>query len=76
MYMELERYEEALDAYLVVLDRLPNRFNSLWGAGRSAELIGSTEKTRNYYRKLVEISAKVEPEREILSQAKMYLASH
>ena len=76
MYFELGRYDEALTTYEAVLDRLPNRFNSLYGAGRSAELGGDMQKTMDYYRKLVEVSAQADTERESLQQAKVYLASN
>ncbi len=76
MYLELGRHDEAMTTYETVLNRLPNRFNSLYGAGRSAELGGDTQKAMDYYKKLVELSAKAEPEREGLRQARAYLASN
>jgi len=76
MYLELGRNSEALTTYEAVLERLPNRFNSLYGAGRSAELGGDTQKAMDYYRKLVEVSAKADTERESLRQAKSYLSSN
>ena len=36
----------------------PNRFNSLYGAARSAELSGILEKAKDHYGKLVEITVK------------------
>ena len=55
---------------------MTNRFNSLYGAGRSTELGGDTRKAMDYYRKLVEVSAQADTERESLRQAKVYLASN
>ena len=37
------------------LSTAPNRFNSLYGAARSAELSGKTEKAEGYYRELIEM---------------------
>ena len=75
MYLELGRHDEAMTSYEAVLDRLPNRFNSLYGAGRSAELAGDAQQAMGYYQKLVDQSVEEEPERESLRQAKAYLAS-
>jgi tetratricopeptide (TPR) repeat protein len=48
MYLELERYGEALTAYQATLSRIPNRFNSLCGAARAAELGGDHDGARAY----------------------------
>jgi len=53
MFVALERYEEALSAYESALTRSPNRANSLFGAGRAAELAGDLDVARGYYRRLV-----------------------
>ncbi len=49
MLMEAERYEEALVEYEGALMRSQNRFNSLYGAGRAAELTGDIPKALEYY---------------------------
>ena len=46
MYLELGRISEALATYEAVLDKLPNRFNSLCGAARAAELAGDSGRAR------------------------------
>lgn len=38
LQLEINRPDAALDAYEASLKEAPNRFNSLWGAGRAAEL--------------------------------------
>jgi len=53
---------------------LPNRFNSLYGAGRAAELAGNSEKAKSYYSKLVQLSTKADSDRPGIKQAKMSLA--
>jgi hypothetical protein len=68
-------YEEAQTQYLAALERSPNRFNSLYGAGRAAELGGDGDKAALYYRKLVEVTA-ADAKRERLQQAKTFLATH
>jgi len=37
MLLDAERYDDARRQYEAALDRSPNRFNSLYGAGRAAE---------------------------------------
>ena len=76
MYLELGRHDEAMASYEAVLNRQPNRFNSLYGAGRSAELVGDMQHAMGYYQKLVKQSVRAVPERESLRQARAYLASH
>jgi tetratricopeptide (TPR) repeat protein len=49
-------YAGALSAYKSALDRSPNRFNSLFGAGRAAELAGDDDTAAQYYRQLLEIA--------------------
>ncbi len=56
MLLERGDYQEAQKAYLSALKRSPNRFNSLYGAGRAAELEGNYNKATLYYRKLIEIT--------------------
>jgi tetratricopeptide (TPR) repeat protein len=38
--VDMGRHQEAHEQYLKALERSPNRFNSLYGAGRAAELAG------------------------------------
>lgn len=75
MFFEVGRYPEAQARYQAALERSPNRFNSLYGAGRAAELGGDDDKATFYYQKLVEVSATgVDQER--VKQAKAFLAGN
>ena len=74
MLLELGRTGEALAEYQAALDRSPNRFNSLYGAGRAAELEGDGWVARDYYGALVEVTANADTERERLRHAKGFLA--
>ncbi len=76
MLLELGRPAEALAEYEAALDRSPNRFNSLYGAGRAAELSGDAEKAAGYYEALVEVTANADTERERLQRARAYLAGN
>ena len=56
LYMELNRPKDALIQYELSLKKNPNRFNSIFGAGRSAELIGDKKKTEYYYNQLLKLN--------------------
>ncbi|MEE9561734.1 MAG: hypothetical protein V3W50_01555, partial [Thermoanaerobaculia bacterium] len=75
MLLEVGKSKEALAAYEAALDRSQSRFNSLYGAGRAAELAGDAETAATYYTRLVEVAAKADTERPRLTHAKEFLAA-
>lgn len=75
IYLELGDYDKALATYQETLVQYPNRYNSLWGAGRAAELLGDKEQTTCYYQKLVNMCVALENERESLQIARRFLSS-
>lgn len=56
MLLDLNKPNEALNAYEVCLENRPNRFNSLYGAGHAAEQTGDKLKMTKYYTQLVNLS--------------------
>jgi tetratricopeptide (TPR) repeat protein len=74
MLLELDRASEALAEYEKALERSPNRFNSLYGAGRAAELSGDAAAASRYYEALVKVTANADTERERLRRARSYVA--
>ena len=74
LLVELKRYSEALAEYQAALKNSPNRFDSLYGAGRAAQLAGDSAGARGYYTKLTEISAPA-ADRAELGEAKSYLTT-
>jgi len=64
------QFEEALSAYDTALARSPGRFNSLYGAGRAAELKGDLEIAHDYYDRLVEASVGAGNKRPRLAHAR------
>ncbi len=70
MLLEQEQFQEAIAAYDTALARGPNRFNSLYGAGRAAELDGDAEAARDYYGRLVESCKEAGTGRERLAHAR------
>jgi tetratricopeptide (TPR) repeat protein len=75
MLLDMGRYKEARAAYETALARSPNRFNSLYGSGRAAELSGNKKEAVSLYRKLVEMTAK-DSERKRLQQARAFLSEN
>jgi tetratricopeptide (TPR) repeat protein len=73
MLMQLKRPVEALAAYERTLSRLPHRFNSLYGAGRAAELAGHRPKATIHYKALLKLSAGGNPNRRGLGHARRFL---
>ena len=70
MLLATEDYERALIQYGEALKRSPNRFNSLFGAGRAAELAGDEETAADFYRQLLEIAPEATGDRAALDHAK------
>jgi len=75
MLFESKSYADALKQYEKALIRSPNRLNSLYGAGHSAELSGDIGKAQYYYSKLVELTKEAEIGLDKIENAKLYLAS-
>ena len=75
MLLDMGRFKEAMLQYEAALVRSANRFNSLYGAGRAAELSGEKEQAVAYYKKLVKTAAD-ESKWERLQLAKAFLAEH
>jgi tetratricopeptide (TPR) repeat protein len=69
LLLEMNQPDEALLQYELSLTTSPNRFNSLYGAGKSAELIGDKEKARDYFTTLIELSGGSDLSRERLQYA-------
>lgn len=67
--------QKALIAYQASLELSSNRFKSLYGAGRAAEMKGDTKKAREYYTMLMDISAEAGDTRPELAKARKFLAS-
>jgi tetratricopeptide (TPR) repeat protein len=75
MLLELDRPEEALQEYEAELVRSPNRFNSLYSAGRAAELARDRVKAKVYYQNLLDLSSQANGRQTRLQHARRYLDS-
>jgi tetratricopeptide (TPR) repeat protein len=73
MLLATEDYAAALAEYEAALERSPNRFNSLFGAGRAAELDGDETTAADYDRQLLEIAPEATGDRPALDYARSFL---
>ena len=74
MLLEMNRPEQALAEYEQSMKIDPNRFNGLYGAARSAELLKQPEKARGYYAQLLKNCEGSNSYRPELAKAKEQLA--
>ena len=74
IYIELEMYEAAFEAYEHSLVSHQHRFNSVSGAARAADKMGDAEAAMKYYQQLVEMVGDVNSDREELKAAEAYIS--
>jgi len=74
MLLEMNRPGDALAEYETQLKINPNRFNSLYGAGRSAEMAKQPERAALYFQQLVKVCAGGNSSRPELAYARGYLS--
>ena len=75
MLLALDQPAEALVEYEASLLREPNRFRSLYGAARSAELAGQTETAQRYYEAFIALGANADHQRAELAEAEAFLSN-
>jgi tetratricopeptide (TPR) repeat protein len=69
LYLEFKLPGDALKQYELSLKNNPNRFNSLYGAGKSAELTGDMEKAKFYYSSMLKLNESPGMHREQITHA-------
>jgi Tfp pilus assembly protein PilF len=74
MLLALNRPSEALAEFERSLKRDPNRFRGIHGAARAAEAAGHPQVAREYYAKLLTLTAARNTERPELAYAKAFLS--
>ena len=57
MLLQMGQHAAAQKEYAATLERSPNRFNSVYGVARSAELAGDEATAIKFYRQLIDLSA-------------------
>ncbi|MGZ4789826.1 MAG: tetratricopeptide repeat protein, partial [Terriglobales bacterium] len=75
MLLEMNQPEAALAEYEKSMKVDPNRFNGLYGAARSAELLKQPEKSRQYYAQLVKNCEGSNSDRPELAKAREQLGA-
>lgn len=73
MLMAMNRPREAFAEFEQSLRRDPNRLRGLYGAARAAQVAGNRQAAREYYTKLVTLTAEADTHRAEIEQAKRYL---
>ena len=73
MLMALNRPEQAFVEFERSLKRDPNRLREIYGAARAAEASGDRETARDYYTRLLALTANHDTERPELTRAKVFL---
>jgi hypothetical protein len=76
LLLDLNQPGLALREFQASLAAEPNRFHSLFGAGRAAELSGDLVKAKGFYATLVKLCDRADTERPELQQAKAFLAKN
>jgi len=75
MLLSLDRPDDALEQYQVVLAGSPNRTNALLGAARAAAGSGETAVAAEYYDALLDQTASGDSSRDGLHEAREYIAN-
>lgn len=76
MLLEANQPAKALVEFETNLKKEPNRFKSVYGAARSAELAGDKQKARTYYSQLVKICERADrPARPELERARTFASA-
>ncbi len=73
MLRDMGQNEEAVAQYESALERSPNRFQSLYGAGRAAEAAGDSETAERFYRELLAMCPEPGGDRPELAHARDFL---
>ncbi len=74
MLLELKQPALALKEFEASQVREPNRFRGLYGAARSAQAAGEPQKANDYFRKLLDMTAKADTARPELVIARAFVA--
>jgi hypothetical protein len=73
LLLELQEPGQALQAFEASLNETPNRLRGFYGAAQAAERAGDRGKARDYYARLVALSADTDSTRPEFTQAKAFV---
>ena len=75
LLFELKQPAAALQEFETSLKTSPNRLNGLYGAARSAKLVGNQKLAESYYQKIIAVSRLADTIRPEIEEAKTFLAT-
>ena len=75
MLMDVKREREALEEYENELRLSPNRFDSLYGAARAAEMVNLHDRAAAYFQQLVKTCAGTQSSRPELAYTQKFLST-
>jgi len=73
MYFEMKKYQEAFAAYEEDLQGRPHRFNGVYGAAKSAKLLGNLKAAERYFKELLKMVSIENSTRSEVVEATAYL---
>lgn len=73
MLLEMNKPEQALEAYMTDLEGHPKRFNGLYGAAIAAKGVGDLEKATNYFELLLKLTEMSDSERPEVEEARQFI---
>jgi hypothetical protein len=76
MLLEAGRYDLAFDAYRASLARGLRRYNSVYGAGKSADGLGDVAAAAGYYSELIKMAGSSNTKRSSVMEAQEFLENH
>lgn len=71
--LQMNQPDKALEAYEANLQKHPNRFNAIYGAGLAAEKAGNIEKAKTYFQQLLQVVGNAKSDRAEVNKSKQYL---
>ncbi len=74
LLIEIGKPEKAFAEYQSSLEKTPNRFNSLYGAGQAAEVIKNKKEAVFYYKKLLALASNSNSKRAAFEHAKAFVS--
>ena len=75
LYLELNRPKDALVQYEFSLKNNPNRFNTLFNAGKSAEISGDMKKAKFYLSELLKLNKDPKSNRQQIIYARNFIGN-
>jgi tetratricopeptide (TPR) repeat protein len=76
MFMEMGKFDKALETYQEDLTRHQGRFNALYGAGLAAQKLGDKEKAKTYFKQLSTIAKLSDKNRPAFITAETFLKNN